>query len=199
MEATVLDYTPIFDGSMKYTAFAGDITPDELRAEIHVLYDAVRDVLSRCTDEQVRYIPYDADAYDQYAEPGHEHDGWSIGHLVAHITATQEEAAGISSILARGIEVGGRQRYEVAWEELDTVEKALARLEESRRIVLAYLDAWPDTPDYNTLRQFNSEKARAYFGDLNARGNLIMGMAHHAEHLPQFKKVLAQAAEAERR
>lgn len=193
-----IDYTPLYDGEIKWFELAKGVTRDELRDETHRLYDAVRDILEDCTDADITFEPYDPNAHDPHAATEEEkHIGWSLGHLVAHITASNEEGASFSSLLARGISLKARLRSEVPWEEIDTVEKALHRLEESRRMVLAYLDAWPDDPDLETLREFSSERVREFFGPINAPAAYLTGLSHHNEHLAQIEDVYRQAKAAQ--
>ena len=173
-----------------------NVTFDVLRSEVNRLYDAVADVLEGLSDDNISFLPHDPEAYDKDAATEEErHIGWTLGHLVAHVTATNEENAIFTSLLARGIQQGGRIRTEVPWQEMDTVEKAVNRLEESRRIVLAYLDAIPDEPDLTTEREF-SERAAAFFGPMNALASMVQGLAHHAGHLEQFADVRGQALAA---
>lgn len=188
-----LNYAPLYDGSQKWYALAKDLTLAEIVAETNRLYDQVQAILDECTDADIAFVPHDPHAHDPYAPEDQQNIGWTIGHLVAHITATNEETAVFSSLLARGIPQSGRIRVEAAWEEIDTVAKANQRLAESRRIVLAYLSAWPDTPNLETLRTFDSERAAEYFGAINAPASAFMGLSHHNEHIAQFEEVLRQA------
>jgi len=195
----IIDYRPLAQDDVKFAdiADAQGVTFRDLRAEVVRLYDEVAEILNDLEDRDITFVPYDPEANDPYAETEAEkHIGWTLGHLVAHVTATNEETAVFSSLLARGIPQSGRIRTETPWEEIDTVVKARARLEESRRIVLAYLRAIPDEPDLTTLRAINNEKAAAYFGPLNAIAQMISGLAHHAGHLDQFRDVRAQAIAA---
>jgi hypothetical protein len=197
-----IDYTPMLEQDETKAAHIVDeqnVTFDVLRQEVNRLYDAVAAVLDGLEDADISFEPYDPDAYDKDAATEEEkHIGWTLGHLVAHITATNEENALFTSLLARGIQQDGRIRTEVPWQEVDTVEKAVGRLEESRRIVLAYLDAIPDEPDLATLRPF-SERAAAFFGPMNALASMIQGLGNHAGHLDQFADVRSQALTARER
>lgn len=187
-----IDYTPLYEQQIKYKQLADGLTADDIRREVHRLYDATKAILLQCDDADITFEPYDEHAHDPYAADHEQHIGWTLGHLVAHITASNEEGFVFSALLAQGIPQGGRIRNEVDWQTLDTVEKAVQRLEESRRIVLAYLDAWPDTPNLTTYRAF-SERAAAYFGDINAVASTLTGLSHHNEHMAQFAEVLQQA------
>lgn len=194
-----MDYSPIENGEMKWFEFSKNLTKDDLRKETNRLYDLVRGFFDELDDHHVIFLPHDPEAYDPHAETEAErHVGWTLGHLVAHVTASVEESASISSILARGIVQQGRLRSEIPWEELDTVEKCLQRLDESRRMALGYLDAWPDKPSLKTFREINSERARAHFGPMNATASFMTGLTHMHGHLGQFADVRQQATEAVR-
>jgi hypothetical protein len=190
-------YTPLYNGDVKWYELAQDLTFEDLRDEVNRLYDETQALIENVTDEQIAFVPYDPEANDPYAETEEEkHIGWTLGHLVAHVTATNEEAAAFTSLLARGISQGGRIRTETPWEEMDTTDKALQRLEESRRIVLAYLDAIPDEPNLDTYREFSSERVQEYFGKINAPAAMLTGLSHHNKHIDQFKEVKRQAEAA---
>ncbi|MEL6150765.1 MAG: DinB family protein [Chloroflexota bacterium] len=192
-----IDYTDFFNGDIKWAQLAERYTFDEILEETSRLYDAVYDLLESTTDAAIAYIPHDPDAHDKAAETeAEQHVGWSIGHVVAHLTATNEETFLFASLLARGIVQGGRVRVEAPWEDIDTVEKAIQRLEESRRIVFSYAEAMPDQPRLDVLRSFGSEKAAAYFGEINAKASMLMGLTHHREHIDQIAKVKQQAEAA---
>lgn len=194
-----LNYDAFFNGEIKWSELADGLTTAELTSETNRIYDLYRGLLDKADDAQMVFEPNDPEANDPYAESDDEkHIGWTAGHLVAHVTASVEEGAVFGSILARGVEMGGRIRSEVDWQEIDTVAKAVHRLEESRRMVLAYLNTWPDAPNLTVIRQFNSEKARDYFGPLNAPAAHMLGLTHMLEHLEQFKDALQQAEAAAR-
>jgi hypothetical protein len=106
-----------------------------------------------------------------------------------------EEGAAFSSLLARGVSVVGRLRYEVPWQEITTRAQALNRLDESRRMCLAYLDTWPDEPHLDTLREI-SPKFVEKFGNLNATASYLFGFKHMWEHIEQIEKTLQQVQEA---
>lgn len=192
-----LNYDAFFNGEIKWFELAEGLTAAELAEETNRIYDLYRELLDGADDAQMSFEPDDPDANDPYAASEEEkHIGWTAGHLVAHVTASAEEGAVFGSILARGVELGGRIRAEVDWREIDTVEKARHRLEESRRMVLAYLSTWPDTPNLTVIRQFSSEKASAYFGQMNAPAAHMLGLTHMVGHFDQFKDALQQAEAA---
>lgn len=192
-----IDYTPLINEEVKSTEFSKNLSVDDIRHETNRLYDIIRALLDDTVDADIVFVPYDAEANDPYAEKEEDqHIGWTLGHLVAHVTASAEEGAIFSAILAGGVPQGGRIRYETPWEAIDTVEKAIQRLEESRRMILAYLSAWPDEPQLDVLRQFSNERVQEYFGPLNAKGAVIHGLYHLHGHLDQFNDVLQQAKSA---
>jgi hypothetical protein len=192
-----VDYTPFIEGDVKWAELAAPYSFDDLRAEYNRLYDEMRQILESTTDKAVAYIPHDPDANDTFAANEEDlHVGWSVGHLVAHVTASNEESVLFTSLLARGIAQEGRIRVETPWEEVDTVAKAVQRIEESRRIVMAYFDAMPDEPRLDVLRVYGNEKAAAYFGDINAKGSAMLGLTHNNEHMAQISKTKKQAEEA---
>ena len=91
-----------------------------------------------------------------------------------------------SGQLARGVEVCGRSRSEVPWEQIQTVEDARERLEESRRMRIAYLDAWPDVP--NTELTYTP-----YKGPQNCIVRVLAGLFHEESHLDQIEEGKRQA------
>ena len=191
-----LDFTPVRSSAVKLEQFAQMFTVEELRALTLDMLDAVRDIVEQADDAQVLHIPDDPDAFDPAALPGEERLGWSLAHLVLHVTASAEESAAISSILARGIVYGRepRLRYEPYWRAITSKAQTLARLDECRRICLGYLDAWPDAPHLDIYRE-TSERSREKNGRMNAVATYLYGFMHLDGHLPQFREVLRQALE----
>ncbi len=110
------------------------------------------------------------------------------------MTASSEENATFSSILARGIPYPKepRLRYETNWHTVTTKAQCIQRLEESRRIRLAYLDTWPDEPNLDVYREL-SERAVEKLGYLNAPATFLSGLKHEWGHFDQFREVARQA------
>jgi len=106
------------------------------------------------------------------------------------VTASAEEAVTFSALLARSIAVGGRLRHERDWRLVSTPEEVLQRLEESRRICLAYLAAWPDVPDLKTTRIVPAEMK---WPAPNAFACCLLGLMHWHMHLSQMQNVAEQA------
>ena len=190
-----VDFTPVREGSIKLQEFAKQFTRADLRRASDESLDIIRSLIAGLTDEQVTFDPVDPDAHDPYAVEGEENIGWNLAHLVAHVTASSEEGAAFSSLLARGIPANDRPRYETPWRDLSTADQCLQRIEESRRIRNAYLETWPDKPLLNTNREI-SERFREHFGDMNATAAFLFGLMHEVGHYDQFRDVRSQALAA---
>lgn len=192
-----IDFTPVNAGELTLLAFAQRFGPADLRAATNASIDAMLDLIAPLSDAEVVFEPYDPDAHDPFAAPGEEHIGWNIAHIIAHVTASSEEWAAYSSILARGIVYPAepRLRYETPWRDITTKAQCVQRLEESRRIRLGYLDAWPDAPRLDVLRQM-SPRFVERFGEMNAPACFLFGLKHEVEHLPQMAEAARQARAA---
>lgn len=192
-----IDFSPVRSHDISLYAFSRQISLDDLRQGTNALFDIILDILRQATDEQVVFIPHDPDAYDPYAVPGEEHIGWSLAHLVAHTTASLEEGAAHSSILARGIPYPRepRLRNETPWRDIRTQAQAIERLEESRRMCLAFLQTWPNRPHLDVYRDV-SERFMEKYGPQNATAAYLAGLMHMDGHLDQFHEVWRQAQQS---
>jgi hypothetical protein len=163
-------------------------------AELHCLTDEMIDTMFRqiesAADVDVVFVPQDSQADDPYAQDADQAAlPWTLGHVIVHTTASAEEAAAQACELARGVPVQGRSRYEVPWETVSTVLQLRQRLEESRRMRHAFLNAWPDEPHLETTYTPDYPGARPR----NALTRFIAGLAHDDSHLEQISKILQQA------
>ena len=195
----MVDFTPVFNKEKKYIDIWNDdkLTVADLRTATNESVDYLLNLIRDIDDEAMQYEPVDENADDPYSTEGEENIAWTVGHLIAHVTASSEEGAAFSSLLARGVEgVEHRPRYETPWREVDTKSKAVQRLEESRRMRLAYLNTWPDNPHYDVNRQGLSERAVEYFGTLNAPAAFLMGLGHEVGHYEQIEDAVRQALDA---
>lgn len=167
----------------------------QLRREdlIHLtneMIDTQLGLLEGITDDDVSFVPSDPDAEDPYAaDPEQASLAWTLGHVIVHTTASGEETCAHASILARGVIVLGRCRYEVPWEEMHMAADLRGRLEESRRIRLAYLNAWPHAPHYEMTYT-------PYKAPHNCITRVMAGLFHDDEHLGQIAEIVRQAREA---
>jgi hypothetical protein len=160
-----------------------------LRRPTILMFQRSAALLRAARDADITFVPDDPLADDPYAEPGHEQSvGWTLGHIIAHLTATLEEHAAVAAELARGVAYHGRSRTEVPWQDVGSVAACRVRLAESRRICLASFGMWPEAPDLaNTYVPW--EGAPPY----GATASYLLGLRHAVAHLPQIADVLAQA------
>ncbi len=191
----LIDFAPVREGSLKLLDFAGRFGFHELRLALNAYYDATLDLLADCDDATLTFEPHDPEAHDPFAPEADQHIGWNLAHLVLHVTASLEEGAAFCSLLGRGVTVGGRLRYEPDWRTFTRREQVIGRLEESRRMCLAYLDTLPDPPHLDVFREM-PEQYIAFFGQLNAPANLLLGLLHWDDHMAQMRDAKAQAQAA---
>ncbi|MCY3833767.1 MAG: DinB family protein [Chloroflexi bacterium] len=193
----MIDFSPMRDGDVSYLEYAAreEIGPAELKRLSDESVDFLLGLLDGLTDADVVFDPEDPEADDPFAVEGEENIGWTLGHLVAHVTASSEEGAALSSLLARGVAASERPRYETPWRDIRTVAHARQRLEESRRMRNAYLETWPDAPLLDVCRVV-SERFTARFGEMNAPAAFLFGLSHEVGHYEQIEEVKRQALAA---
>ena len=193
----MIDFSPMRDGELSYLDYAAreNIGPEELKALSDESVDFLLGQLDGLRDADIVFDPEDPDADDPFAVEGEEDIGWNFGHLIAHVTASTEEGAALSSLLARGVPASERPRYETPWRDVTTVAQVRQRLEESRRMRNAYLDTWPDAPLLDVCRVV-SERFTARFGEMNAPAAFLFGLSHEVGHYEQIAEVRRQALAA---
>ena len=184
-----IDFAAGLSGGRKIADLAPDVTLDDLKAQTDEQIDEMAAMIRDLSDAQIAAI-----ASDPEAEGG---IGWNVGHLIAHVTASSEENATVSSILARGIAYAfePRLRAETDWTELHTLASCLQRLEESRRMRQSYLSAWPDAPALDLYRQL-PPAFEEQVGRLNAIGTYLLGLVHEWGQFAQLRAIIAQAKTA---
>lgn len=192
-----IDFSPVDNHELTLLDFANRFSRAQMRVFTNASIDFMLDIVRGLTDAQVAFMPHDPHANDPHAKPGEEHIGWSVAHLIVHVTASSEEWATYSSVLARGIPYPAepRLRYETDWKTVTTQAQCIQRLEESRRIRLAYLDAWPDHPDLSAQRGL-SPRYLERFGPMNAKASFLFGLKHEVGHHDQITESARQAREA---
>jgi hypothetical protein len=190
-----IDFNAIFEGDQKMIDVAEGVTVADLKAMTNESIDTILGFFEGLDDSDVVFEPVDPEADDPYAVEGEQHIGWNLAHLVAHVTASSEEGAAISSLLARGFPTAERPRYETPWQEIITHAQCIQRLEESRRMRLAYLDTWPDEPHLDVYRDI-SPRFVERFGQMNAPASFLFGLGHEIGHQDQFRDVRQQALAA---
>ena len=193
----MIDFSPMHAGETSYLEYARqeNITAANLKQYSDESVDFLLSMTDSLNDADIVFNPEDPEAHDPFAVEGEESIGWTFGHLIAHVTASSEEGAAFSSLLARGIAASERPRYETPWREIATVAQARQRLEESRRMRNAYLETWPDVPFLDVYRVI-SERFVAKFGNMNAPAAFLFGLSHEVGHYDQIKDVRRQALAA---
>ena len=187
----MLDFQPVREKKITLQDLVRDLTRDDLRRELDDMYDEISLLIAGCTDRHVTFEPIDEKANDPYAIKGEEEIAWTLGHVIVHLTASMEESASIASELARGVKYHGRSRSEVPWQQARTIEYCRTRLAESRRMCLASLEMWPDTP-YMENTYSPSEGAIPH----TAISRFASGLRHTSDHLGQIAEIIRQAKEA---
>jgi len=190
-----IDFGPVQREEMKMLEFSASISKDDLAAASDASLDFMLNLLADLDDADVIFDPIDENAHDPFAKEGEENIGWSLAHLIAHVTASTEEGAAFSSILARGYPLEERPRYETPWQDIRTKAQCVQRLEESRRMRQGYLMTWPDVPFLDVYRKV-SERFEARFGKLNATASFLFGLWHELQHHEQMQEVKRQALAA---
>lgn len=193
----MIDFSPIRDGQLSCLEYAQqeNITAADLKTYSDESVDFLLSLTEGLTDADIVFQPEDPEAHDPFAVEGEESIGWSFGHLIAHVTASSEEGAAFSSLLARGIAAAERPRYETPWRGITTAAQVQQRLEESRRMRKAYLQTWPDVPFLDVYRVM-SERFIERFGNMNAPAVFLFGLWHEVGHYDQIKDARQQALTA---
>jgi hypothetical protein len=190
----VIDFSPVRTKEKTLQDLAEGMTRDDLVRLTNEMWDHYLGLIAVAEDPDVPFVPDDPEANDTFA--AREEDvtlAWTLGHVIVHAAASSEEAAAHALTLARGVEITGRSRYEVPWEGVTTADFIRGRIEETRRMQLAMLGAWPDEPHLDL-----TYIAREGATPLNAVGRFLAGLSHADSHREQVTKVLTQAQAARR-
>ncbi len=182
----MIDFAPVVQKTATLSQIMADLTLDALRALTNESTDTVLNLIATCTDADVTFVPYDPQATDST-----EGVGWTLGHVIVHITAGAEETSFLAAELARGVAHHGRSRYEIPWETVTTIAQCRQRLEESRRMRLATLDIWPDVPHLDNTVEMPFLKEH-----LNAYGYFGLGLMHDSMHFAHIAEIVRQAQAA---
>lgn len=187
----MLDFKAVKNGSTSFADLTANLTKADLYKLTDEMIDTMQEIVADATDADVVFVPQDPEANDTFGNPEDKELAWTLGHVIVHATASSEESAALALTLARGLEVEGRSRYEVPWQSVTTATQIHHRLEESRRMRKAMLDAWPDEPHMDA-----TYTAFARLGTLNATGRFVLGLLHDSDHLGQLNEIMRQAREA---
>ncbi len=185
----MIDFSPVRSKAKTLQDLAEGLTRDDLVRLANEMCDTFQALIADAEDPDVTFVPSDPDARDTFAaRPEDVHLAWTLGHVIVHWTASSEEAAAHALTLARGVTIAGRSRWEVPWEEATTVAFMRERIEESRRMQLAMLEAWPSPPHLEV-----TYAAREGAVPLNAIGRFLGGLFHADSHREQVTKILNEA------
>ncbi|GCE22879.1 DinB family protein [Dictyobacter kobayashii] len=179
-----IDFGALRAGKASYNDLTKSLTYADLRAETNELFSTIQAIIANVSDADVTLVPEDPQA-------GEGEHGWTLGHVIAHLTASLEEGAASAALLTRGFAIEQRLHTETPWESITTVEQLQARLHESQRITNAYLEAWPDKPDLTT-----TTVRVPFLGPMNAIGSYALGLVHGEMHYEQLKEIMRQAKKA---
>ncbi len=185
----MLDFTPVRNGEKSIADLAKCLHLADLHHLTDEMVDQMLSLVETATDETVAFVPVDPEANDEFAASVDETNlPWTLGHVIVHATASSEECAAQACTLARGVATTGRSRYETPWETMKTMAQVRQRLEESRRMRHALLNAWPDDPH---LEMVHIPK-RPGASPLNAVAYFLFGLMHDDSHLEQIRKIIDQ-------
>ena len=184
----MLDFNVVKNHTTSFADLSRNLTKADLYTLTDEMIDTMQNIVADATDAAVVFVPEDPAANDTFGIPEEKELSWTLGHVIVHATASSEESAALALTLARGLPVEGRSRYELPWQTVQTAAQIRQRLEESRRMRKAMLDAWPDQPNLDiTYIPYPS------IGSLNAFGRFIMGLYHDDAHLGQLQEIMRQA------
>ena len=183
----LFDFAAYRSGAKKYADL--ELTQADLRRYTNASIDHIQEIIAGATDFDVTFVPEDPLAKDIVTG---DTLPWTLGHVIVHTTASAEEGAALALNLARGVPIEGRSRYETYWETVTTIAQVDGRLEESRRMRLAMLDAWPNPPHLEVTYEHRR------LGMMNAFVRFMYGLQHESSHYDQLREILRQAKAAYR-
>ena len=185
----MLDFTPVRHKDVTMNQFAAHLSVEDLHRITEESVARFEALVLDLTDTDVVFVPDDPNARDVYAADAADQQlSWTLGHVIAHTTASAEEYAAVATELARGVSFHGRPRSEVPWQTMTTVTHVRHRLVESRRIRLSSLGMWPDAPHLD-----NGYVPWEETNWVNAKGIFTWGLAHDDDHWRQAQKIIQQS------
>jgi DinB superfamily len=188
----MIDFAALRRKEQTFSQLAAGLTPHDLARATNAMCDLQLALIADAVDEDVVFVPDDPEADDTFADDQSVVKlAWTLGHVVVHTTASAEESAALALTMARGLPVDGRSRYEVPWEEARSADYLRHRIQESRRMRLAMLDAWPDEPHLDITYE-----PYKFTGPLNAIGRFVAGLMHDDSHVEQIRKIMVQCRAA---
>ncbi len=187
----MLDFQAVRDKKITLQELVQGLNREDLRRELSEVYETIETMIRDGSDADVTFQPSDPAANDPNAVDGEAEIAWTLGHVIVHLTASMEESASLAQELARGVEFHGRSRWEVPFHQATSIGFCLHRLAESRRISLASLDMWPDSPHLENM-YVPIQGALPY----TPVSRFASGLKHASDHLGQIAEILHQAREA---
>jgi hypothetical protein len=189
----MLNFQLVREKKITINDLVANLTQNDLRQLTNEMIDCMQSLITSCADADVTFVPVDPQANDTFAtNPDEANMSWTLGHVVVHATASSEEAAFIAAELARGVPFQPRRsRYETPWQSVTTITQCRERLEASRRMRLALLDAWPNPAHLDNV--YSTEYTPI---PSNALVRFARGLAHDDSHLGQIAEIVRQARAA---
>ncbi len=185
----MLDYAALYRKERTVQELVRDLSVADLHAETDEMYDTIERLIADCSDADVTFQPVDPNAHDPFAtDPAAVNQAWTLAHVIVHLTASCEESAFLAAEMARGVPFHGRSRYEVPWETVTSIAQVRQRLAESRRMLHASLQMWPDHPHLDYMVE-----PWPGASPVDARGRYVLGLAHAYDHLSQIAEIVRQA------
>ena len=193
MEIKRLDFDRVRNKEISYNQLTAGLTVVNLKQLTNDTIDRQLSLIKGCSDDDVVFVPDDPAAKDTAAATAEEFSlAWTLGHVIVHATASSEEAAFIAAELARGVPYReGRSRSEVHWTTVTSIDQCTSRLEESRRMRLASLEMWPESPSFEN--SYVSPRTGITIGPVI---RFVLGLAHDDDHLGQISEIVRQAHQA---
>ena len=184
----MIDFEPMRRGEVGLQQLAARLSRNDLAKLTQEMCAQQLALIQDVQDEDVVFVPDDPDANDTFAAVAEEVGlSWTLGHVVVHSTASSEESAALALTLARGLAVDGRSRFEFPWRDATTATFLRQRIQESLRMRLAMLAAWPSEPHLENF--YTPYEGRP---PMNALGRFLGGLAHDDSHLEQIRKIMVQ-------
>jgi DinB superfamily len=184
----VIDFQPMRRSEVSLQQLAAGLSRDDLAKLTQEMCAQQLALIQDAQDEDVVFVPDDPDANDTFATVAEDVGlSWTLGHVVVHSTASSEESAALALTLARGLPVVGRSRFELPWQDATTVGFLRDRIQESLRMRLSMLAAWPNEPHLDNF--YAPYEGRP---PMNALGRFLGGLAHDDSHLEQIRKIMEQ-------
>ena len=188
----MLDFAALRAKKITLNELVSGLDKEDLKVLTNEMIDRMLDLIASCVDTDVVFTPLDPAANDRFAaRPEDVTLAWNLGHVIAHTTASSEEAAFLAAELARGVPSHGRSRSEVPWQEMTSIAICRTRLDESHRMRLASLELWPAKSHLDNLVEMY-----AGMPSTNAFGRFVSGLMHDDSHLNQIAEIVRQAKAA---